>query len=124
MLGFVIRGTNTSATPVQLTNAYIISEITGERKMLQVEVASGPILAPISDINEIPPTANILLWVTFGSSGIPITEFLAHWGTFLFHAEYSDLKYDKVFSRDTVEKFAGMAFPELGPHVTKRGPPQ
>jgi hypothetical protein len=120
LLGFVVRGNVTSPTPVQLTDAYVVSEITGERKFLKVEIAPGPKLAAISDINEIPPTALLQLWATFPSPGITGTDFLAHWGSFVFHAEYAGIKYDKVFSRDTVESFTRMQFPEVGPHVTPK----
>jgi hypothetical protein len=63
---------------------------------------------------------------TFPPSGTGITasDFLEHWGTFLFHAEYAGVKYDKVFSRDTVESFTRMQFPETGPHVTTKEAPQ
>jgi hypothetical protein len=65
LLGVVIRGTITSPAPVQLTDAYIISEITGEKKVLEVELKPGPKLAPISDINAIPPEALLQLWQPF-----------------------------------------------------------
>jgi hypothetical protein len=120
--GFALDGTNTSPTPVQLTNAYVMSEITGEQKALEVEVGPSGALAPISEINDIPPNAHLRLWANFGSSGISVTDFLGHWGSFLFHAEYAGFKHEKVFSRDTVEKYARMAFPELGPHITRRQP--
>jgi hypothetical protein len=117
-----LSGTNTSPTPVHLTNAYIISEITGEQKALEVEMISGP-PAPISEIYDIPPSASLRLWAPFGSTGVSVTDFLARWGSFLFHAEYAGVKYEKVFSRDTVEKYARMSFPDLGPHITRRQPP-
>src|SRR5262249_9914534 len=102
LLGVVIRGTITDAAPVQLTAAYIISDITGERKDLQVEIAPGPNLAAISDINQIPPKALLQLWATFSSPGISPTDFVARWGSFRFHAEYAGVKHDKVFSREAV----------------------
>jgi hypothetical protein len=119
---FILSGTNTSKTPVKLTNAYVISEITGEQKVLEVEVGPGVNLAPISEINEIPPNAQLRLWAYFGETGIAVTDFLGRWGSFIFHAEYASIKHDTGFSRDTVEKFARMAFPELGPHITRRQP--
>ncbi len=120
LLGFVLRGNITSPTPVKLTDAYIVSEITGELKDLKVEIAPGPKLVAIYEINEIPPNALLQLWATFLSPGITPTDFLAHWGSFLFHAEYAGIKYDQVFSRDTVESFTRMQFPEVGPHVTTK----
>ena len=121
LLGVVIRGTITNPAPVQLTDAYIISEITGEKKILQVETAPGPQLSPLHDINEIPPKSLLQLWATFSSPGISPTEFVALWGSFLFHAEYTGIKYEKMFSRDAVQNFTQMQFPEVGPHVTPKG---
>ena len=121
LLGVVIRGTITDAAPVQLTDAYIISEITGEKKALQVELAPGPRLASISDINQIPPKALLQLWATFSPPGISPTDFVTHWGSFRLHAEYAGIKCDKVFSREAVQSIMQLQFPEVGPHVTPKG---
>jgi len=121
LLGVVIRGTITDAVPVHLTDAYIISEITGEKKGLQVEIGPGPRLSAISDINQIPSRALLQLWATFSPPGISPTDFVARWGSFRFHAEYAGLKYDKVFSREAVQNIMQLQFPEVGPHVTPKG---
>jgi hypothetical protein len=119
----VLGGQNIGNIPVKLTDAYVISEITGENKILEVQIAPGMKLAPISDINEVPPGAWLQLWATFPSPGISPTDFLEHWGRFLFHAEYAGIKYDKVFSRETVENILRRQFPEeVGPHVTTKEP--
>ena len=66
LLGIVLRG-KIGAAPVELTDAYIISAVTGEKKVLQVGIAPGPVLEAISDINQIPPDATLELWATFPS---------------------------------------------------------
>jgi hypothetical protein len=106
---------------VQLTGAYIISEITGEKKVLQVEIAPGPQLAAISDINAIPPKALLQLWATFASPGISPTDFIARWGSFRLYAEYAGIKFEKVFPLELVRSITQLAFPEVGPHVTPKG---
>jgi hypothetical protein len=121
LLGVVVRGTITNSAPVRLTDAYIISQITGEQKALQVEIAPGPQLEPIYDINPIPPNSLLQLWATFVSPGISPIDFVARWGSFRLYAEYDGIKYDKEFSRDTVQKYTQMQFPEVGPHVTPKG---
>jgi hypothetical protein len=64
----------------------------------------------------------LILWATFLPRGIIAADFLENWGSFLFHAEYGGVKYDKVFSRDVVENAMQEQFPEVGPHVTTKEP--
>jgi hypothetical protein len=119
LLAIIIRGKNTSASAIQLTDAYIISELTGAKKTLQVSLDPTH-LAPISEVNEIPPGAPIELWADFGP-GILAPDFLIQWGSFRFHAEYGNIKYDKTFDEDRVKSFLSQ-FPEahIGPHITKK----
>ena len=125
MLGLLVAGRVVNPVPVQLIDAYVISDITGERKTLQVALGPGVSkLAAISDVNAIPPKATLQLWAIFPPPGISPLEFLAHWGSFRLHAEYSGIKPDdKVFPRELVQNSAQGTFPELGPHVTPKSPP-
>ncbi len=119
-LGFGVRGKANVAA--ELTNAYVASEVTGEKKTLQISLAPGPQLAPISDINQIPPDAPIELWAAF-TPPIHASDLLAQWGRFRFHAEYSGVSYDSIFDEAYMTKFL-LQFPNsnIGPHVTKKSP--
>lgn len=76
-LGIAVFGTSNAL--VELTHAYVDLEITGERKELQISVAPGPQLAPLSEINQIPPGVRIELWAAFNPAIRP-ADLLAHWG--------------------------------------------
>jgi hypothetical protein len=115
LLGIVIQGRTSGF--VDLRDAYIISEVTGEKKVLQVSTAPGPMLSPINEINQIPPGASLELWVTFKPAIRP-TELLTLWHRFHFHADYSRTVYDRIFD---VTALANQ-FPNMGPHVTKKVP--
>jgi hypothetical protein len=125
VLGFSVWGPNVNPIPVQLNDAYIISDMTGERITLQVALRPGDVstLKPISDINAIPTKAILSLWATFRLPGLSPSEFLEHWGGFRLHVEYSGIKPDdKVYSRELVQGIAQGQFPQLGPHVTPKTP--
>jgi hypothetical protein len=117
-LGLCIRGKANALT--ELTQAVAISELTGEKKNLQIGLGPGPKLASISDINEIPPGAAVELWLIFLPS-IHADKLLAEWGKFRIHIEYSGIKYDKVFDEKYMTAFI-QHFPgsHIGPHITKK----
>lgn len=116
LLGFGIQGRSSGF--VDLKDAYIISDVTGEKRTLQISIAPGPNLVPISEINEIPPGAPIELWVTFKPPGIRPNDLLTQWHRFHFHAEYSGIVYDRIFDVTTLVN----QFPGVGPHITKKVP--
>jgi hypothetical protein len=116
------RITNGDA-PVELTGAYIVSTITGEKKDLQVGIGPGPKLAAISNINQLPPNALLELWGAFKPPGITFTDFETQWGAFHFHAEYAGIKFDKNFDREFVGNWLSQ-FPGMGPHVTTKTEPK
>ncbi len=117
LLGIAVRGSANGF--VDLKDAYIISDVTGEKKTLQVSTAPGPVLSPISEINQIPPGARVDLWATFKPAVRP-NDLLIHWHRFHFHAEYSGIVYDRVFDLTRLIN----QFPNTGPHVTKKVPAQ
>jgi hypothetical protein len=120
LLGIAIRGrTKSDIPPVELSSAYIVSNITGEKKVLQVGIAPGPKLTTISDINQIPPNVLLELWATFPAPGITFTDFETRWGAFYFHAEYAGLKFDKNFDRQFIDTWLSQ-YPGIGPHVTTK----
>lgn len=116
----IFSGTNTSSVPVQLSNAYIVSELTGAQETLQVSMGGPGQLAAIAEINQIPPNALIELWAPL-KPALHASDFLAQWGKLRFHAEYGDIKYDKVFDENTVTDYL-RRFPSahIGPHITKK----
>jgi len=122
--GFELQGTVINPTPVQLTDAYVISDTTGERVTLDVELRPGSYTA-ISEVNAIPSKAVLRLWAIFSPPGISPLEFGARWGSFRLHVDYSGIKPDeKVWPREVVENFLQANWPELGPHVTTKIPPR
>jgi hypothetical protein len=119
LLAIIFSGTNTGPTPMQLNDAYIVSELTGAREPLQVSMAPGQ-LAAITEINQIPPNAPIELWAPL-KPGLRAAEFLAQWGRLRFHAEYGGIKYDKVFDENTVTDYLRrFPFAHIGPHITRK----
>jgi hypothetical protein len=117
----IFSGTNISLAPVQLSNAYIASELTGAQETLQVNMGGGPEqLAAIAEINQIPPNAPIELWASF-KPALHASEFLAQWGKLRFHAEYGDIKYDKTFDEQTITDYLSR-YPNahVGPHITRK----
>ncbi len=123
LLAIIFDGKNTSSIPIQLTNAYIISELTGEKETLQVSMGPGQ-LASIGEINQIPPGAPIELWATL-KPGLHAAAFLERWGKLRLHAEYgNNRQYDRIFDQKTVTEYLNQfPFANLGPHITKK-PPQ
>jgi hypothetical protein len=122
-LGTVFLGigmTGVSNSLVDLTNAYIVSELTGERISLQISTAPGPQLAQLSEINQIPPKVRIELWAKLDPS-LHGSDLMAHWGRFRFHAEYSGVTYEHVFDENYMRNFISV-FPgaNVGPHITKK----
>jgi len=109
-----------SHTLVDLTNSYIVSELTGERISLQISTAPGPQLAQLSEINQIPPRVRIELWAKLDPP-LHGADLLAHWGRFRFRAEYSGVTHEQVFDEDYMRNFLS-AFPaaNIGPHITKK----
>ena len=117
----IFSGTNISLAPVQLSNAYIASELTGAQETLQVNMGGGlEQLAAIAEINQIPPNAPIELWASF-KPALHASEFLAQWGKLRFHAEYGDIKYDKTFDEQTITDYLSR-YPNahVGPHITRK----
>jgi hypothetical protein len=119
LLAIIFNGTNTGLTPVQLNDAYIVSELTGAKEALQVSMAPGQ-LAAITEINQIPPNAPIELWAPL-KPGLNAADFLAQWGRLRFHAEDGGIKYDKVFDENTITDYLRrFPFAHFGPHVTRK----
>jgi hypothetical protein len=120
LLAVVFDGKNTSSAPIQLTDAYIISELTGEKETLQVNIGPGQLI-PIGEINQIPPDATIELYGPL-KPGLHAAEFLERWGKLRLHAEYgNNTQYDRIFDEKTVAAYLNQfPFSNLGPHVTKK----
>ena len=117
-LGLAFRGKANDL--VEIIEASVISEITGEKKILQVSLAPGPQLAPISELNQIPKDAPVELWAIF-TPPLRATDMLSQWGKFRFHVDYQGGTYDKVFDQKYMTSFLGQ-FPgsNIGPHITKK----
>jgi hypothetical protein len=121
VLGMVIRGKINQDQPVTLLNAYVVSDATGERKDLTVQISPGPRVVPISEVNEIPPNALLELWAIFTNPGLMPAEFLARWRSFRFHSEYGGCIYDVRFDSKDIERDAAASFPGvIGPRATAK----
>jgi hypothetical protein len=117
----IFSGTNSSSMPVQLKDAYIVSNMTGAKETLQVNMGYGPEhLAAIGDINQIPPKAQIELWALFNPV-LHASDWVANWGAFRFHADYGDSKYDNTFDEQAIINYLSR-YPNahVGPHITKK----
>jgi len=120
--GIAFPGTVTSAIPVHMGDAYIASEITGQREPFLIEASPTlglpKSLTPLSTINDIPNDARVPL-VAWFSSPIPVSQFIAQWSSFRVHIEYNGIKYERVFYRDDVDDYLKNSL-GIGPHVTKK----
>jgi hypothetical protein len=123
LLAILMSGKNTSSSPVQLKGAYLISELTGAKEDLKINIGINN-LVPIPDVNEIPPGALIELWAPLRTP-LNATDFMAQWGRFQFHADYDNTKFDMVFDESFVaNRLAQFPSAHIGPHVTKKVPAQ
>jgi hypothetical protein len=74
-----INGRNNSDTEVAVTDAYLVSAVTGEKRAVKVNSDKG--LVDVSAINPVPPDARLPLWVDFdeANGGMPEITFLEKW---------------------------------------------
>jgi hypothetical protein len=113
---FIMRGSNPSSVAVQLKDAYIASNITGERHQMVVDAGvDGKI--PISLANPVPPGASITLMAEF-TPPLPIKEIAERWMRMLFRAEYESTIYSRSF--DLEKRLRDYPELKLGPRVTKK----
>lgn len=106
---------------VQLTNAYIQSGITGEKRQLLIDAGYDGRFPP-SDSNPIPPEAPINLVAVFNPP-LRIRDFVDKWRKIEFVAEYEDTKFSMMLGEDQILPML-RNFPDsgLGPRATKKSP--
>jgi len=118
-LAFIISGSNTSTSEIQLKDAYIVSGITGARKSMMVDLAGDGKVLP-SETNPFPPGAKFDLWADL-SPGLSEREILEQWGKIYFNAEYGETKYKKMIDEEYITTLLrGDPRSKLGPHVGKK----
>lgn len=122
---FGIVGKNIGAEDVQLDDVYIVSDITGARVDLKVQVPNEGTL-PARETNPIPPDAFIQLSSNeFNpTAGIPEKDFLKDWGEINFIAEYGGQKHQTTFGRTTIDALFDSQRPNfVPPQVSRKSAP-
>jgi hypothetical protein len=121
-----IQGKNIGEEEVQLTDAYIVSGITGRRLNLNIfgrnPNGTGSMTAP-KDTHPIPPNANMQLSTEElnGTAGIQENDFLKEWGTIYFTTEYNGEKHRITYDRKIMEALFEKEKPKPAePHVARR----
>jgi hypothetical protein len=120
-----IVGKNIGAESIQLDDIYIVSEITGARIDLKVQIPNEGTIAP-NETNPIPPDAFIQLSSDeFNpTAGVSEKDFLRDWGAISFVAEYGGRKHQTSFGHATVEALFDSQRPNfVPPQVSRRSHP-
>jgi hypothetical protein len=119
-----IVGKNIGAEDVQLDNIYIVSDITGTRIDLKVQIPNEGTI-PAKETNPIPPDAFIQLSSDeFNpTAGVSEKDFLRDWGAISFVAEYGGQKHQTSFGHATIEALFDAQRPNfVPPQVSRKSP--
>jgi hypothetical protein len=118
-LDLEIRGTVVGTYPVELKDAYLISQITGEKMQLMLEAGKEGRILP-RDANPIPPELPFWLDAKF-EKPMDALQLLSQWGKVLFVMQYDDKKreitFDENYMRNRLASYSGSP---LGPHVKRK----
>lgn len=120
-----IVGKNIGTEVVQLDDIYIVSDITGARVDLKVQIANEGTI-PAKETNPIPPDAFIQLSSDeFNpTGGVSEKEFMRDWGAISFVAEYGGQKHQTSFGHGTIEALFDAQRPNfVPPQVSRKSPP-
>lgn len=115
-----ILGKNVGKEEVQLTDAYIVSGITGKRLNLNIfgrnPDGTGSMTLP-KDTYPVPPDANMQLSTEElnGVAGVQENDFLKEWGTIYFTAEYNGERHRITYDRKTMEALFEKESPNQSP---------
>jgi hypothetical protein len=122
-----LRGINTATSAAQLKSAFIISDITGERRPLLVNIPYGTLggeKVSVDQINPIAPKARVQLTVEWHPL-LSVADFVSQWGKFTIAIDYDGASFRWSLSneliRNTLIRDIVGADAVLGvPRVTKK----
>jgi hypothetical protein len=119
MSAFRFSGEATSLA--QIKDAYVISNLTGQKQHLQVLQIYDNEHIPSERIEAIPSGAVIYL-IDEWKPPLPLKDFLSQWGDIQFNVLYDDgRKYPRTYDRDYIEQKLTRELAGLyGPRVTKK----
>ena len=125
-----LRGSISGSSPIAMKEAYIESELTGERRSFKLSARPGDLESePISldRLNPIPPRAQFALMVEWNLA-LSVLDFVNQWGKMLFHIGYDDKVFDKTLSESQIKDIILQDIPGsdliLGvPRPTQKGSP-
>ena len=121
-----IKGKNVSGRAVEVTKLKLTSGVTGAEKPVSVLTADG--LLPVSEINEVPSGASIVLkWEFDSQKGIDPQDLLNQWGEMRISITYDGERHNLTLTEDMVRAVYSNFQPSpIGPRVTRRleSPPQ
>jgi hypothetical protein len=99
------RGTVQADSPVQLNDAYILSELTGEKRTFSIISRPGYLESDklsLDQINPIPSGAQIQLVIQFNPA-LPVETFYNTWGKMKLRIEYHHEIYERQFDEDDIK---------------------
>jgi hypothetical protein len=125
----ILGGSIVGPAVVQLKDAHIVSDLTGETRNFLISTRAHNLDAerlPLDEINPLPPGMEIWLVVEWPTS-LSVQEFLNQWGKFNLTVHYGDSTYSRYVDEDEIKSDLlsdiGGADLVLGiPRVTKKSP--
>jgi hypothetical protein len=120
-----IVGKNIGTEDVQLDDIYIVSDITGARLDLKVQIPNEGTI-PANETNPIPPDAFIQLSSDEFNPTVGVSEkdFVRDWGAISFVAEYGGQKHQTSFGHATIEALFDAQRPNfVPPQVSRKSQP-
>jgi hypothetical protein len=123
----MLRGINTSSSPIQMDGASFTSGLTGDSHPLLVSIPFGRLdgeKISVDRTNPVPPGAKIQL-IAEWKPAISLMDFVKQWGNIHLLIEYGDIKYKRVFDEDymrstLVRDIVGADLALGVPRVTKK----
>ena len=113
VIDFSITGIVVGADAVQLSEAYITSGITNEKKPLLVQTSKGTV--PVDHIEPLTPNTEIQLVCHFNENdGTPMLQknFIRIWGILNVTVKYGGVVFSHIFSGDQIRSVFGDIHPQ------------
>jgi hypothetical protein len=113
-----IMGKNVGTEMLSLHDAYIISNVTGQKINGTVNTEPFPQVT-VPETAPVPPTAWLLFHFKFAND-LTGTQLSEEWKAFTVYVQYDTSEVHHAFSSEDVARMALAIYPQSAPHVTKR----
>ena len=101
-----LRASVSGSSPVAMKEAYIESELTGERRSFKLSARPGVLDAgpiPLDQLNPIPPGAQFALMVEWNPA-LSVSDFVNQWGRMRFRITYDDRVFEKTLNESQIKE--------------------